>query len=121
MKFVNFLKETTIPGRMGPGAAVMTSDQTGSTGWSPRAPFQFDYDIAVPSDTRTGNIIRLDFNKNPIFIALDDGTRLYLTLDQFNRIRGPKPEIGKRMTVVFQRHPMDKTKNTSQIQSILVN
>jgi hypothetical protein len=79
-----------------------------------------------------------DGRKNLVQITLDGGamepqgapmppppqkrktTHIYLTWDEFKRIKGEVGR-GKKMTVVFQRHPSDKSRLPSQIQSITVH
>ena len=76
-------------------------------------------DAMLPSVKKTGKIQILMKNKNPILIQLSDGTKLFLTWDEFRRIKG-NVEVGKTMTVLFQRHTHDNSVNPSQIQSISV-
>jgi len=57
----------------------------------------------------------IEKKKNPIFIQLEDGTKLYFTWDEFNRIEG-KPENGKKMLVIMQRRADDNSPSVSQIQ-----
>lgn len=76
-------------------------------------------ELGLPSVKRTSVISFLERNKNPIFILLADGTKLYLSWDEFRRIEGTEPTIGKKMTVVFQRHPLDKSEITSQIERLI--
>jgi hypothetical protein len=72
--------------------------------------------IETPSITKKSRIIFIDRNKNPIYIRLKDGSKLYFTIDQYRRIDG-KPEIGKEMEFKLQRLSQDKSQNTSQIMS----
>lgn len=72
----------------------------------------------VPTITKTSQIKYVEKNKNPIRILLADGTRLHFTWDEFKRIQGDEPTMGKTLTVVFQRFPSDTTEETSQIQSV---
>lgn len=71
----------------------------------------------VPTVTRSSKIAFIERNKNPIFIMLQDGTRLHFTWDEFNRIQD-QPEVGKTMTVVFQRWPGDTTDEQAQIAKV---
>mgnify|MGYP003337395045 CR=1 FL=1 len=50
-------------------------------------------------------------NKNPIFIMLSDGTKLYLSWDEFRRVEGVEPEIGKKITGRQQMGRMLRIKN----------
>ncbi len=70
----------------------------------------------LPTLEITSKILRIEKNKNPINIMLEDGTSLYLTWDEFKRIPGDKPEIGKSLKVVFQRLSHDKTEKPSKIK-----
>ncbi len=78
-------------------------------------------DLVIPNDIPTvkkTSVIRVvERNKNPIHISLDDGTRLYLTWDEFRRVGGCQPEPGKKMTITFQRRGADTSVNPSQVQS----
>jgi hypothetical protein len=72
----------------------------------------------VPTLSRSCPISFVERNKNPIFVLLSDGTKLYFTWDEFKRIPGIEPEVGRTMTVVFQRFPGDHSQEQSQIQSV---
>lgn len=76
-------------------------------------------ELGLPTVTKTSKISFVERNKNPIFIKLMDGTKLYLSWDEFNKIEGHQPEAGKNMTVVFQRHPSDKSESHSQIERLI--
>lgn len=76
-------------------------------------------ELGLPSVSKTSTVSYLERNKNPIFILLADGTKLYLSWDEFNRVEGCEPEVGKKMTVIFQRHPSNKTEATSQIERLI--
>lgn len=71
-------------------------------------------DLTVPQVEKEGRIVILTRNENPIYIKLSDGTEGYFTYDEFKRIKG-KPEIGKVMRIIFQRHPKDVSKQHSKI------
>jgi len=77
-------------------------------------------DLTIPSTVKNSTISFIELNKNPILVLLKDGTKLFLTFDQYNRIK-PKPEVGKRITVVFQRSPEDKSNSPSKIEKIEIN
>lgn len=94
--------------------------QTGYIGdpdFIPRLPAT---NLTIPSVSRTGKITVLLKKKNPIFIKLSDGTEIYLTYDEFKRIKGSEPALGKTMTVIFQRSPDDLTSNHSKIDHISI-
>lgn len=83
---------------------------------------QLDEHLAMkvlPSVTKRSEIKFIERNKNPIFILLADGTKLYLSWDEFKRIHGDEPEVGKSLIVSFQRLETDNSKAMSQINSIL--
>ena len=71
----------------------------------------------VPTQSRSAKITFIERNKNPVFIMLQDGTRLNFSWDEFSRIKD-KPEVGKTMTVVFQRWPGDTTEENSQVARV---
>lgn len=77
-------------------------------------------DIIIPSVEKTGVITHLYRTKNPIYIRLSDGTELKMTYDQFNKIKGTEPKVGKTMTVSFQRNPNDTSQNHSKIEKAIV-
>jgi len=52
--------------------------------------------------------------KNPIYIQLQDGSKLFFTHDEYRRIKG-KPERGRMMIFSLQRLPTDSTNLPSQI------
>lgn len=97
----------------------MNTAQVGIVATNPLPLLRPDYSAILPSVSRTSVVAAMEFNKNPIFILLKDGTRLYLSIDEFNRIKGKKPQIGASLTVVFQRSEVDKSNNTSKINSII--
>jgi len=72
-------------------------------------------DMTIPQVVRSGVVRLLEKNKNPIHILLSDGTRLHLTWDQYKRIEGTEPAIGKLMHVTFQRNVNNGPDETSQI------
>lgn len=80
--------------------------------------------IGIPIVSKNSKIIILDekgklsSTKSPIFIQLEDGTKIYMTRNQFDRISGDKPEIGKTLKISFQRNLLDKRPIHSQIDSI---
>ncbi len=73
----------------------------------------------LPSVSKASQIRMIERNKNPIYILLADGTQLYLSWDEFKRIRGKEPEPGRKLTVVFQRNEGDRSKSPSQINNII--
>lgn len=76
-------------------------------------------DIGISSVERTGRITSLMKTRNPIYIRLSDGTECNFSFDEFKKIQGT-PDIGKTMTVIFQRHPDDMTNQHSKIDVAIV-
>ena len=115
------------------GGAFLSTNQDGSEAtpnFSGHAQHLPGTDMTIPTDD-SGNVfmpmihrkstIRIvDTKRNPIFVFLDDGTRLHFTYDEFKRIKGGEPAPGKTMTVVFQKNPNDRTEVPSQVQSCKV-
>jgi hypothetical protein len=101
--------------------AMLPSSWTGSESAPEKLlPFLPSTDLSIPQVTRSSFIVCILKNKNPIVIQLKDGTQLFLSLDQFNRIN-KTPEIGKRITVVFQRNPDDNSDEPSKIEKIEID
>lgn len=103
------------------GGAFGNKDNQGQPIWRGTGPesIEFPSELTIPSFERTGRITQLETKRNPILIRLSDGTEAYFTYDEYRRIKG-KPAIGKTMTIVFERHPKDWTKNSSKINQIIV-
>lgn len=80
--------------------------------------------LSIPSVEKTGKISILLTKKNPIFIQLSNNGKkvaeVFFTYDEFKRIHGSKPEIGKTMTIVFQRNKNDNSDNLSKINYAVV-
>lgn len=80
--------------------------------------------LTIPKIERTGIISILLLKRNPIFVQLtNNGKRVadvFFTYDEFKRIHGSKPALGKTMTVVFQRNPTDDSQNQSKIDYAIV-
>lgn len=75
-----------------------------------------NFDLGLPSIEKKAKIVLVIQKKNPIYIQLDDGTKLYFTYDEFKRIDG-EPVVGKTMAVKLLRLPFDNTDSPSKIQS----
>lgn len=125
MDFRNFLKiiEQNTVGKHNDFAtsAIVSSTWTGSeTKPEPFLPHLPSTDLILPQVVRSSFIISIEKNKNPIIIRCKDGTKLYLSLDEFNRIN-KIPEIGKRITVIFQRLPGDSSDVPSKIDKIEID
>lgn len=76
-------------------------------------------DLGLSSVQRTGRITALLKTKNPIYVRLSDGTECNFSFDEFKRIQG-NPDLGKTMTIVFQRHPDDMSRQFSKIDKAIV-
>jgi hypothetical protein len=101
--------------------ALLSSSWTDSESASEKTlPWLPSTDLSIPSVVRTSFITNIIKNTNPIIIEMKDGTKLYLDIDQYNRI-GKTPEIGQRITVSFQRSPTDATNQPSKIEKIEIN
>ena len=106
------------------GGAILSTSWTGSealdtmslSGHPSHLP---GLDLALPSITKQGLVVKIIQDKNPIFIQLDDGTVLLFNIDEFKRICGDKDiqPNQSRLRVVFQRNPKDTSMMPSQIQS----
>lgn len=70
--------------------------------------------LELPSVEKQGKIELIMDKKNPIYVQLSGGTKLFFSLDEFKRIDG-KPEIGKTMVVTMQRLSHDPSELPSQI------
>ncbi len=143
MQFTNFkdflLKEETGLGDLGlkmdrlmnssifnnKVAGFLTSDWTGreqspTLGYTGHALNLPGYDLYIPHTEKTGRIDVLQKNRNPIYLKLTDGTEAYFTWDEFKKIEGSEPQLGKVMTITFQRNPEDRIYATSKIQKAII-
>lgn len=73
-------------------------------------------DLDLPTIQKQAKIEYIMDKKNPIYVQLDDGSKLFFTLDEFKRIHG-KPQRGKTMVVQMLRLGHDKSDTPSQIKS----
>lgn len=123
LNFKEFLEQNTVGYHNDYAtAARLPSDWSGTEAppkMDGRPGFLASLDVVLPSVTVTSEIRSIEKNKNPISILLADGTQLFLSWDEFKRISGPTPETGKKLTVIFQRLPGDRSNSPSQINSIL--
>lgn len=76
--------------------------------------------LILPTKTVTSQIRLLNDKSNPILIQLANGTKIHLTYDEYQRIKNQNPEVGKKISVEFQRNPTDKSDNYSMINSIRI-
>jgi hypothetical protein len=98
--------------------AMVNSDFTGSSApplGLDQALHMPNLDMTIPEVRKSGRIAVLQTHRTPIYIRLTDGTEAYFTIDEFRRIKG-KPEIGKVMTLSFQRHPGDRRNTPSKVE-----
>lgn len=89
----------------------------GDSDFLPRLPAT---NLTIPSIQREGRITVLLAKKNPIFVKLTDGTEAYFSYDEFKRIKGSEPSLGKTMRITFQRHPNDLNASHSKIDHVEV-
>lgn len=76
-------------------------------------------DLQIPTTEKRSEIQDIEKNKNPIKIIFKDGTKIYLTIDEFNRINSYKKlKKGEIVTITFQRNPQDNSSNLSKIIKI---
>lgn len=105
------------------GAFVTTdwngTEQSPTLGYAGHALHMPDTDLTIPSTQRQGRIITLLIKKNPIYVRLSDGTEAHFTYDEWKKIEG-QPQLGKTMTIIFQRHPEDFTNQHSRIDKVIV-
>jgi len=102
-------------------AAFLTSNlpKDENPGAYPSYGLPINIDVKVPAVIKKSKIRSIDKNKNPIKIMLLDGTKLYLTIDEFNRINSKvRLEVGKEIEITFQRRFDDESPNTSKIIDI---
>jgi hypothetical protein len=102
------------------GGALASSEWLGgSTDPTASDPQRTGTDLTIPSVCKQGRITTLQLKKNPIYVRLSDGTEAHFSFDEYRRIKG-SPEIGKVMTIIFQRHPRDASQQHSKIESATV-
>lgn len=75
--------------------------------------------LDMPSLEKTSKISMLNDKINPIYIQLEDGSKLFFTYDEFRRING-NPVVGKKLHLVMQRLGDDTSKHPSRITSCRV-
>lgn len=98
---------------------VTGTEQSATMGYSGHPLYLPSTDLTIPQVTRSGRITNLMLKKNPIFVKLSDGTEASFTYDEYKKIQGV-PEVGKTMTIVFQRHPEDTSQMHSKIDKAIV-
>lgn len=73
-----------------------------------------DMNLDLPSIEKKGTIKIIMDKSNPIYIGLSDGSKLFFSIDEFNRILG-KPLVGKTLVWQIQRSPTDFSSLPSKI------
>lgn len=98
---------------------VTGTEQTETQGFSGHPLHLPSTDLTIPSIVKTGRITMLQNKRNPIYLRLSDGTEANFTYDEYRRIEGT-PALGKTMTITFQRHPNDLSRQHSKIDKCIV-
>lgn len=76
-------------------------------------------DLEVPNATRKSKVRSVERNRDPIRVSLMDGTVLYMTRDQLDRVESrTKLTPGREIRVAFQRREDDGSPDPSKIVSI---
>lgn len=70
--------------------------------------------LDLPTVEKRARIDVIMDKKNPIYVQLSDGSKLFFSIDEFRRIEG-KPEQGKTLIVTMQRLSHDNSELPSQI------
>lgn len=117
-QYIRLLEQNTVGTHNDFANAIfLPSNWTGSETAPNILPFLPSTDLEIPNLVKNSIISNIVLNKNPILIELKDGTKLYLNLDQYNRI-SKKPEVGKQVSVTFQRSSTDFSSIPSKIVKI---
>lgn len=98
---------------------VTGSEQSPTMGYAGHSLHLPSTDLTIPSVEKSGRITVLMTKRNPIYIRLSDGTEANFTYDEFRKIEG-EPALGKQMTIIFQRHPEDMSRQSSKIDKCIV-
>jgi hypothetical protein len=123
VKLDRFYNDPALNARIGGAFASTAVTGTGSVpglGYGGHSLNLPTTDLTIPSMEKTGRITTLLLKRNPIYIRLSDGTEANFTYDEYRRIEG-KPELGKVMTIIFQRHPEDRAAQASKIDKAIVS
>jgi hypothetical protein len=100
-------------------ASFLPSTWTGSDSLGKMSYGPPDTDLELPRVEAKSKIKLIEKNKNPIRIQLMDGTNIYLTVDEFRRIDSTtRLDVGREITVIFQRREGDRGDQPSQIISV---
>lgn len=111
MQFNEFIKITDCLEENGPFCAESFS-------WAKQIVLP-DIDLSLPSLKKTSRIAILSDRTNPIYVQLEDGSKLFFSYDQFRRIQG-SPAVGKTMILTMQRLVGDNSNTPSKIDSCKV-
>lgn len=122
MEFKNYLKfiEQNTVGTHNDfaTASFATSDFTGSETF-PTQTLSVNLpsiDLIIPNTVRRSEIIYMQQNKNPIFVLLKDGTKLYFTWDEYIRIG--KPDVGRTLCVTFEKRLPDEPAKILKVELV---
>jgi hypothetical protein len=79
--------------------------------------------LNLPEMEKEGTIKKIDRNKNPILIKIDDstvkGTEIFLSPSEYRRYKKTgRLEIGSKVKVYLQKHPLDKGNGPFQISGV---
>lgn len=100
-------------------AAFLPSTWTGSEDLGSYPNGAPGVDLTIPNVVKKSKIRSVEMSRNPIVVMLMDGTKIYLNLDEFNRINSIKRlEVGSEISVTFQRRPEDRGSEPSKIIGI---
>jgi len=76
--------------------------------------------VNIPIIIKKSIVTRFEDKKNPMYIELKDGTKLFITIGEYRRIQGDLPVVPKytELQVTFQRLPNDNSLEVSKIDKI---
>ena len=76
--------------------------------------------VDIPKITKMGFVTKFLDKQNPIVVELACGTKVFLSLEQYKRIKGDLPIVPKYTfaKITFQRVPHDRSLNVSKVDSI---
>lgn len=93
------------------GAILVPENFTWAKGIASSLP---SINLDLPTIEKKAKIDMIMDKKNPIYMQLSDGSKLFFTHDEYKRIDG-KPAQGKTMVVTMQRLNNDNSELPSQI------
>lgn len=79
--------------------------------------------LNLPELEREGTIKEIERNRNPIVVKIDDltsdGTKILLSPSEYRRYKNTgRLEIGSKIRVYLQKHPIDQGKGPFQISRV---